>query len=309
MNTAERRHSVVAAVLLVAMFVGLAACGTSSSERKRNTVLEVSCADGGPCEIGDVGPGGGIVFINPQTPGNTKADYYMEAAPLNGFAPWDCAGGKAIGRAIGDGKANTLSIAKACADSTEMTAVSLVNELEFNGRNDWFLPSEAELVALYANKDLFSCPSNGLCSSSFSADAYWSSSVDETSSPIALNFSEPDSTPIASEASNSIGVRAVRAFSTLPAAPTDVAGTSGEKEVALSWTEPEDNGSSAIISYTVMASSNAGATWQQGTMGPDKRVTGLLDGTSYIFKVAAVNKIGAGEFATVETSAHQIGYV
>ena len=297
MNTAGRRQSVVTVVLLVSMFAGLAACGTSSSERKRNTVLEVACADGGPCEIGDVGPGGGIVFINPQTPGNTKADYYMEAAPLNGFAPWDCAGGKAIGRAIGDGKLNTLSIAKACTDSTEMTAVSLVEELEFNGRNDWFLPSEAELVALYANKDLFTCPSNGLCSSSFSADAYWSSSVDETQSPLALNFSEADSTPIASDASNSIGVRAVRAFSTLPAAPTDVMGTGGEKEVELTWAEPEDNGSTAIISYSVMVSSNGGATWQQGTMGPDKRVTGLLDGTLYTFKVAAVNKIGAGEFS------------
>ncbi len=281
------------------MFAGLAACGDSSSGRKRNAVLEVSCAAGGPCEIGDIGPGGGIVFIDPQTDGNTKDDYYMEAAPLNGFAPWGCAEGIGDGRAIGDGELNTLTISEACKDPDAMTAVSLVDELDFNGRTDWFLPSEAELIALYENKDLFTCPSSGLCSSSFSADAYWSSSVDATNKPLALNFASDDSTSVATEAVNSIGVRPVRAFSTLPGAPTDVAGTVGDKEVALTWTAPANEGA-AITDYVVKSCSGDVCVpfAHVASTATLMTVLGLTNGVAYTFQIAAVNAAGTGGVVT-----------
>ena len=44
------------------------------------TAIATTCATGGTCSIGQVGPGGGLVFITPTTSGNTTGKYF-EAAP------------------------------------------------------------------------------------------------------------------------------------------------------------------------------------------------------------------------------------
>jgi large repetitive protein len=285
--------------LVAVMAVAIAGCGTSSDSRQRNSELtptDIACADGGACVTGDIGPGGGIVFITPQTNGNLRPDYYLEAAPLNALAAENCSKGK-NNQEIGAGKSNTEDASQSCQSNEELNAITLANDLVFNGLDDWFLPSQDELVALYANKNLFVCPANGLCSSNFTAENYWSSTFADGGQPIALNFAAANSQPVAADGASNFGVRPVRAFSTLPAAPTDVVGTPGTKSVALNWTEPAPNGSSAIISYKVLQSSNGGSTWIPGVLGADKVVTGLKDGTSYSFKVAAVNKMGAGEYS------------
>ncbi|MFM8390572.1 MAG: hypothetical protein ACKOA5_15155, partial [Actinomycetota bacterium] len=55
--------------LLAVAFVGIAitACGSSNS-RDRNVPLVAKCAQGGPCKVGDIGPGGGIVFVGGGKP-------------------------------------------------------------------------------------------------------------------------------------------------------------------------------------------------------------------------------------------------
>ncbi|MSV61332.1 MAG: DUF1566 domain-containing protein, partial [Actinobacteria bacterium] len=291
--------ALVAFGIVAAMAIGLAGCGSSSDSRQRNseiTPADIACADGGACVIGDTGPGGGIVFITPQTEGNPGTDYYLEAAPLNGLAAENCAKGNKETE-IGTGKNNTTTASQSCQSQEELNAITMANDLVFNGLDDWFLPSQDELVALYTNKNLFVCPANGLCSSNFTAENYWSSTFADGGQPLALNFAAANSQPVAADRASNFGVRPVRAFSTLPAAPTDVVGTSGTKSVALNWTEPLPNGSSAITSYKVLQSSNGGSTWIPGVLGADKVVTGLKDGTSYSFKVAAVNKMGTGEYS------------
>ena len=87
-----------------------------------------------------------------------------------------------------------------------------------------------------------------------------------------------------------------------PDAPTGLSGTAGDTQVALTWTAPAYAGSSAITDYIVQYSSNSGSTWTTFTDGvsttTSSTVTGLTNGTSYLFKVSAVNSVGTGSAVT-----------
>jgi hypothetical protein len=115
-----------------------------------------SCATGGTCVVGDIGPGGGIVFITPSTAGGNGK--YFEAAPFNWAGSDDLASvatycsnpNSNIGATqygIGWGETNTSLARTACLGG----AVAKVNS--FNGANntgfsDWFIPSKNEAIEL-----------------------------------------------------------------------------------------------------------------------------------------------------------------
>ena len=88
---------------------------------------------------------------------------------------------------------------------------------------------------------------------------------------------------------------------TVPAAPISLIGTTGNGQVSLSWTAPANNGGSAITDYTIQYSTNGGATWtissHSASTATTATVTGLTNGTSYVFRVAAVNAAGTGAFS------------
>jgi uncharacterized repeat protein (TIGR02543 family) len=83
--------------------------------------------------------------------------------------------------------------------------------------------------------------------------------------------------------------------------PTNISATIAARSAVLSWSAPADTGGTAITDYTVEYSSNNGETWTTVSHAPSTStqltVTGLLDGTSYIYRVAAVNIAGQGPFA------------
>jgi titin len=85
---------------------------------------------------------------------------------------------------------------------------------------------------------------------------------------------------------------------TVPAVPTSVIGSADNGQVSLSWTAPANNGGSAITDYTIQYSSNGGSSWstfpRSASIATAATVTGLSNGTSYLFQVAAVNIVGAG---------------
>jgi hypothetical protein len=84
----------------------------------------------------------------------------------------------------------------------------------------------------------------------------------------------------------------------VPAAPTGLTGVPADGRVSLAWTAPASNGGPAINDYVVQFSANAGATWttfaDAVSAATSATVTGLMNGTSYVFRVAAVNAVGAG---------------
>ena len=143
------------------------------------------CEPGGPCAIGDSGPGGGIVFYDA---GSTASwGRYLEVAPQGWsgkpddprvkFCATDQEGyGKQLSteRAVGTGRENTIIAARNCGGGA--TAPSLAANYTGGGKKDWFVPSIFELWGL---ADTVTRKESGLFSG-FDTDSYtgyyWSSS-------------------------------------------------------------------------------------------------------------------------------------
>ena len=105
-------------------------------------------------------------------------------------------------------------------------------------------------------------------------------------------------------ARNAAGLGTVSAIvSAIPAgfagAPTALVATPGNAQASLSWTAPTSTGGSAIVGYRIERSTDAGATWTSvvantGSAATTAIATGLTNGTSYLFRVTAINSGGAG---------------
>jgi hypothetical protein len=82
----------------------------------------------------------------------------------------------------------------------------------------------------------------------------------------------------------------------VPGAPTGVSGVAGNAAASLSWTAPVSDGGSAITGYVVTpyAGTTAQTPITTSTTATSLSLTGLSNGTSYTFTVAAVNAAGTG---------------
>jgi len=89
-------------------------------------------------------------------------------------------------------------------------------------------------------------------------------------------------------------------------APTSLAATGGNAQVSLTWTAPSYNGGSAITDYSVQFSSNSGSTWttfsRTASTTASQVVTGLTNGTAYVFRVAGMNSNGTGTYTAASSS-------
>lgn len=94
-----------------------------------------------------------------------------------------------------------------------------------------------------------------------------------------------------------------------PVAPTSLAGTPGDGQVALTWTAPATT-HGTITGYVVECTPNGGATVvvATGSTTASFAVTGLTNGTAYTFRVAAVNHTRGdwSDSVTVTPSAVQV---
>lgn len=80
LHSIRRTTTVLAAALLP--LVALSACGDGGDGRTRNAALDTrTCAEGGPCTVGDTGPGGGVVFFDAGS--DLEWGRYLEVAPEN----------------------------------------------------------------------------------------------------------------------------------------------------------------------------------------------------------------------------------
>lgn len=106
----------------------------------------------------------------------------------------------------------------------------------------------------------------------------------------------------ASSASNSVTTANV------PGAPTSVtaADTGIDGEALIAWTAPGSNGGSAITDYVIEYSSNGGSSYSTFSDGTSTvtsyTATGLTIGTTYIFRVKAVNAVGTGTASTATSN-------
>lgn len=120
-----------------------------------------TCATGGYCRVGDIGPAGGVIFIDTSTASSDGRIY--EAAPQNWTGSDDlasvaqfCIGAAASSNisngsqyGIGWGDTLTANFDTGCSGGAAQVAA----DLTLNGFSDWFVPSENEAVRLYSNRD------------------------------------------------------------------------------------------------------------------------------------------------------------
>ena len=131
------------------------------------------------CAVGLQGPGGGIVFMTPSTPGNTSGLFY-EAAP----STWSSASGdprsawcnnsntllgvkQEPGTGAMDGAAKTTVMLGVCTSGAANLADEYTATVNGVVYGDWFLPSKGELNQMYVYQDTIG---------GFASDDYWSSS-------------------------------------------------------------------------------------------------------------------------------------
>jgi hypothetical protein len=189
----------------------------------------LKCAvQGLSCSVGDMGPGGGIVFyVDLTAPAGSN---YLEVAcagwsdgtcggtDLNDpTAAWGCVSQEingANGTVIGTGEQNTIDIVNDCA--TAGIAASLASNLILNSQTDWFLPSKDELNALcawaYNYPICYGNNSDGatLTYGGFLTDIYWSSS--ESSGAYAWHQNFYGGQAIHTKSDRGYHIRPVRAF-------------------------------------------------------------------------------------------------
>lgn len=86
-----------------------------------------------------------------------------------------------------------------------------------------------------------------------------------------------------------------------PTAPSGLSGNPGDSLVNLSWSAPSYNGGSSITDYIIQYSANSGVSWNTFDDGIGTSllatVTGLVNDTGYIFRVAAQNSIDIGPYS------------
>lgn len=177
----------------IQMYFATSTSSSAAGESLNRSNGSISCAKGGRCEVGDVGPGGGIVIVARPQP--ESWGQFIEAAPKgwNGSDedPVEIWCDKQVGSdtlfqafsfGIGSGKANSVAIKKVCKTGAVATATSYRG----GGKSDWYLPSVDEVRAFVAELELsvettqltdsfpwyWTSTSNIHCSTSC-AHAYW----------------------------------------------------------------------------------------------------------------------------------------
>jgi hypothetical protein len=162
-------------------------------------------------KVGDVGPGGGLIFFVDYF-GQYEDFNYLEAAPVDlpGTYAWSnntttsvMGGGEWLARAVGRGQANTTAIITAYPISGAAVAADAYSSPSYNSvvKSDWFLGSLGEVNLMYNNLQGL----GGLV-----AGLYWSSSEINGSNACGMYFDRDSATY--SGKSGSYFVRPVRAF-------------------------------------------------------------------------------------------------
>jgi len=183
----------------------------------------------GDYNIGDRGPGGGIIFyysaegftVEMLNASDNYTAHYLEAAPADTGTriKWGARGTLISGvtitslitspeaNKIGNGRKDTALIVAAQQGKETGTAAQLCADLTTGGMRDWFLPSLGELKELHKQRTLPGI--NMIADLSF---PYWSSTQASGVSAFFMSFTQSGSSATAVKDDTVQSVRAIRAF-------------------------------------------------------------------------------------------------
>lgn len=155
------------------------------------TRLNPNCSNAATpvCRVGDIGPGGGIVFYDA---GKTESwGRYLEIAPQSCEGvrlPWrpasnmnrvyknsDFAAARIKSKFVGMGRANTQAIVAALGANSY--AAKFADDLVCGGKDDWFLPAKDELDTAFNRLAQNRVAGNDTPVGGFNKGYYWTSSV------------------------------------------------------------------------------------------------------------------------------------
>ena len=131
-------------------------------------------------------------------------------------------------------------------------------------------------------------------------------------------FLEKNVAPTQTSASGIWTVREVNSYkragtwAALPGAPTSVTGAAGNAQVSLTWTTPASTGGYSITDYSIQYSGDSGSTWntfsRSASASTSGTVTGLTNGTAYMFRVATVTTLGIGAYSAASSSLTPVSF-
>jgi hypothetical protein len=285
--------------------------------------VPATCAEGGVCAVGDVGPGGGIVFyVSPSANGFISASpacaptsrcKYLEAAPTTGTNAWTDAkyiwsedtDGRtgATATSIGSGYANTSANISGAGGGTNGAGYVSRAYRGPNNLNDWYLPTKDELEQLYAERARVGVRYSVM------GDDYWTSS-DEVSGGTypwiyEMNFPFWTST----RKSELLYVRPIRAFGSAPAEIISVAAIGGVtapvRGATPVTTVTSANGYTGTVTWSGSPTTFAGVTAYTATITLTSAAGYTLTGVSANFftvagtSASATNPINSGVITAV----------
>jgi hypothetical protein len=226
-----------------------------------STPVALTCATGGSCVVGDIGPGGGYIYFVSVSGFNCGTDYTSTGSPTGGLcnylevAPsgWSISENYTwstqsnaynmvpgiVNRpaayynfaGVGLGYKNSITIATFDRSVSEPIAAVAARGYSGGGKNDWYLPTFAELnllckwvrglepsVTSTCSSGTLNSATYGAGSASFASVNYWTSEAN-TSTPNTSAYSLSFGGSIhymesysRNKLSNSIQVRPIRAF-------------------------------------------------------------------------------------------------
>ncbi len=143
------------------------------------------------------------------------------------------------------------------------------------------------------NLNFLDVSGTGLCAPSDTAFQAWLASITYTGDNCGRTPPPPPPPPGPGGGDGPGGGGGGGPRQTVPGAPTNLQAKGEGEAVTLIWAAPEDDGGSAITDYEVRI--NRKNPWTSiGSTQTTHRVSGLVNGTAYVFEVRAVNRIGRG---------------
>lgn len=232
--------------------------------------------------------------INPGTTSMTNATYFAHNHITNQYIMGDYAGNRFYRSAsdappAGPGTAaETPTISVQPADSYKDTGSSVTLSVTVTS------PTDGGTISYQWRKDgaaVSGAITNSLTINPISISDYANYSV------LVTNTLGSKSTSITS---NTVELAPIQK----PVAPAAPSATAGAGQVSLTWSAPNNRGA-AISDYVIQYSIN-GSSWTTFDEGvsasANATITGLINGTLYYFKVAAINEIGTSDYSVSSTA-------
>lgn len=172
----------------------------------------------------------------------------------------------------------------------------------------------AQVSLTWTGSDAGSAVSDYIIEYKVSTDVSWTTFNDGTSastSAVVTGLSNNTTYNFRVSAVNATGTSSVSSTANattagVPDAPTSLNATPGNTQMGLTWSAPSSNGGSALTDYLVeykLASDGSWSTFADGTSTTaSATVTGLTNGSSYDFRVSAVNELGTGTASGTATA-------